>query len=129
MVGTASYLNVGMPIIDCKNCGVKQVNALWARSGSRVALLIELFANQPARLLPASVIYPGDVDGNQGLEINQALNGPEGRRAADEIGWHNSKPHYFRHTDMTGEGSAQSDDGEYASDEEKLTDLHANVEK
>ena len=62
-------------------------------------------------------------------KIDQALNGPEGCSAADEIWWHGRGPRHSWHIDATNDGSTQCDDWKYATDEEKLTDLDADVEE
>lgn len=51
-----TYLHARMPRIDCDDCGVKQVDAPWARSGSGFTLLFELFVIQLAAQMPVAPI-------------------------------------------------------------------------
>jgi len=51
-----TYLHARMPRIDCDDCGVKQVDAPWARSGSGFTLLFELFVIQLSKHMPVAPI-------------------------------------------------------------------------
>lgn len=51
-----TYLHARVPRIDCDQCGVKQVDVPWARSGSGFTLLFEAFVMQLAMQMPIAPI-------------------------------------------------------------------------
>jgi transposase len=52
----AAYVTARVPRLDCRNCGVKQVEAPWARPGSGFTLLFEALVMALARQMPVNAV-------------------------------------------------------------------------
>ena len=52
----AAYITARVPRLDCRNCGVKQVEAPWARPGSGFTLLFEALVMALAREMPINAV-------------------------------------------------------------------------